>query len=912
MFLGALIDHCQSIGIPLIPPTMQTPSGIARQVLNLPHPHASELSRKIAWIEALQQCEPTRLDALIPNQPERDRWDLWLGLAAWLDSTSSELSDAGIRMEQVPTIASDKLEQSEQDRWATLGGIQNHYEQTLQSLSLVDDKLAAISCVQEHNINTSSEHLFVLLGVPQLGYIPRSCLSMPEVRVCSLVFAPESHEDRFDELGCVRTESWSSGNIQIDEERICFAENPKAMCEQTLAQLASRSQPLDTSSCVLGLADETILGTLRRTAALIGADNGVHIHEPSGTSARHTPVGQLIQLIHGYLHEPTYENLSSLVRHPHVEHALSCMYITQFPELSQPNAKWLKALDRLMQDHVPLSTNQLPSGVRDSVETEIRFVLNTTLEILEPLLQLPIESPPIDQWSTRLILTLEGIYSKCQLDPSKPSDRATISQLEQVQTIHEDLLSAQAIGQSLPQLSAHSALGVILSRLGEILIPEQPMSESIESVGWLELALDPSPVAVVLGMNDSSVPGSVTHDAILPSSLRETLGMRSNNDRFARDAYLISAIAQSRDATFMCARATQANEPNTPSRLLFQAEGQRLAARMRRFVEQSHDQPPTCALITEIQPGSTDDSTRPLRIGSDYLPPESMSVTEFDDYLRSPLTWYLNRSLRLREVETGAKELNAMQIGNLAHAVLDGFGKDESIRDLKDEGKIESALVHLLEENAKSTYGSSHPSAVKVQIDLLRYRLGLFARYQSIRAQQGWRITHTEWTPPEPSNPHLEHEDAPMPLVGKIDRIDIHPDGQIAVIDYKTGRISNPDKAHRKQEVWIKLQLPLYRHLVKDLVEDRTLQLGYGGLPSDDADPVWAFAQWNNEELSDADRVARQIVSEIRAFKPGDLIPVGDSPPSSGITGFISGERFKTGGVSYAGSDDESEAGGES
>ncbi len=909
VFLGALVDHCQSNRIPLIPPTTHTPSNIGRQVLDLPHPHASDMSRKLAWIEALQQCDPERLRALIPNLPERDRWDLWIGLASWIDSTSSELSDAGIRMEQVVELASEQLDPSEHERWITLGEIQNHYEQTLEALSLCDDKLAAIRCVHNHKIKPQKNHIYVLLGVPQLGFIPRSCLSLSEVRVCSLVFAPDSFQDRFDELGCVTTDAWSSSEIEVDEDRLNFAANPKEMCEQALARLASTTQPLDTTSCVLGLADETLLGTLRRSAALIGEGRGIHIHEPSGTSVRKTPVGRLIECIHSYLQEPTYANLAELIRHPQFEHALTTSYSSQHPDQSTPNAKWLIAIDRLMQDHVPKGTAQLPTGIRDSIETDVRFVLSNTLQILEPLLQLPIQQPPIDEWSTRLITTLQGIYSSSQLDPSQRGDRATINQLQQLQSIHEDLQNAKSIGQVLPKLSAHSALGVILSRLSEVLIPEQPLSESIESVGWLELALDPSPTKIVLGMNDTSVPGSVTHDAILPGSLRETLGMQSNADRFARDAYLMNAIAQSRDAVFMCSRATQTNEPNTPCRLLFQTKGRSLAERMRRFVDLTHDHSTTYSLITELKPGIEDTSVPALRIAPDYTTPISMSVTEFDDYLMSPITWYLNRSLKLREVETDAKELNAMQIGNLAHAVLDSFGKDESMRDLSDEGKIKSALLHLLEEHASTTYGSSHPSAVKVQIDLLRHRLGLFARHQALRAEQGWRITHTEWTPPLTVNTQLQHEDGPMPLVGKIDRIDIHPDGKIAVIDYKTGRISDPDKAHRKKETWIKLQLPLYRHLVSELIEDRTLTLGYGGLPSSDTDQVWEFAKWSEEDLESADAVARRVVSEIRALNPGDLLEAGDSPPTSGISGFISGERFKTGGVAYSPDSDDDESG---
>jgi hypothetical protein len=145
-----------------------------------------------------------------------------------------------------------------------------------------------------------------------------------------------------------------------------------------------------------------------------------------------------------------------------------------------------------------------------------------------------------------------------------------------------------------------------------------------------------------------------------------------------------------------------------------------------------------------------------------------------------------------------------------------------------------------------------------------------------------------------------------MLLRGKIDRIDFHPEGKIAIIDYKTGRVTDPLKAHLHNDDWIKLQLPLYRHLAAELIEGRALELGYAGLPSAENESVWNTTSWDVEHLASADQCAIRIIDEIRAFKPGDTVPLGEHPPNSGITGFISGERFETGG--YEGMDEAEES----
>tara|TARA_R110000744_G_scaffold163840_1_gene280855 strand:- start:63 stop:542 length:480 start_codon:yes stop_codon:yes gene_type:complete len=146
----------------------------------------------------------------------------------------------------------------------------------------------------------------------------------------------------------------------------------------------------------------------------------------------------------------------------------------------------------------------------------------------------------------------------------------------------------------------------------------------------------------------------------------------------------------------------------------------------------------------------------------------------------------------------------------------------------------------------------------------------------------------------------LAVDDHPMPLRGKVDRIDIHDDGRVEVLDYKTGTITTARAAHQTRDHWIKLQLPLYRHLVKPLVGDHPITLGYAGIPADAGEPVWSIADWEDSELEDADNAARDIVREIRKLTPGQVVPMGDYPPSEGVMGFISGERFDTGGHNWA------------
>ena len=347
---------------------------------------------------------------------------------------------------------------------------------------------------------------------------------------------------------------------------------------------------------------------------------------------------------------------------------------------------------------------------------------------------------------------------------------------------------------------------------------------------------------------------------------------------------------------FLCAGNGDKNDPITPSRLLLKTSGATLANRVRRFVNPSLDTNITIRLALGVPAGTIDRFAHLLRVDDSYSPPTSMRVTDFDAYLHSPALWYLQRNLRINYLDTTIRELSPAHLGTLIHSVFESFGNDPEMRDLGDSKAIDGALNHLLDAHSKAQFGSTPPAAVQVQIQLLRHRLGWFARHQANRRQQGWTITHTEWSPDVSSPASIMVDGQPIELHGKIDRIDTHQDGRIAIIDYKTGKVLDARKSHQHKDQWKKLQLPLYRSLVRSLTGDSGVTLGYAGLPSTTGDPVWAFADWSTEELQSADEAVCQVIREIRALKPGSPIEMGDSPPDSGILGFMTGQRFGIGG----------------
>jgi len=904
---GLLVDQAEERGWALTPPLTITPGELPAALLGPPGSPAPALTKRLAWIEALRSLEDEALAALLPRRPAPDDLPAWSRIAQTLERASDDLAGALLRFEDVQRRAGETLPPEEAPRWRALAAAQEAMEGLLRARGVVDEALAMRrvigglrppSATGAAHAHDAGFRRLALVGVPELRPVEREAIALSDLPTDALVFAPASMAAHFDELGCVDAEAWSAAPVELNEDRVRFADDPRDQAERALTTLASWGDPLDVGRVVVGVADPDALPRLRRRAETA---SGVRLRSATGDPASRTLPGRLLALLGEHLREGSVETLAALSRHPDVEAAL-------LPRSAddEHGAWWLPLLDEIRREHALLDAASPPRGMRPKRLRALRFVEESLRELLGELVESPDALRSPGAWAGAIEQALRAIYAGRALRPDREEDRRLLAGLRAVRRGLDEFVEADRLTQDAqPGASEHAsatgaaqAIALLLERLAQESIPEPPRREAIEAIGWLDVAMDPSPRCVVVGMSDARVPGSVTHDALLPGSLRKRLGLATNEARLARDAYLLRMIDASREAVYIATRRGEEGDPQTPSRLLFRAKGETLARRMRRFTQPKHDAPAHARLVSRLRPGDADRFTPAQVVGPGYAPPESMRVTDFGAWMRSPVGWYLERYLGLVDEEAPARDLSPMLFGTLAHAALEAFGRDESARDETDAGVVAAALEGRLDDAAQRLFGANPPMGVRLQCELLRLRLGFFARQQAQRRAEGWRIKFVEWSPREGAS--IEVDGVAMSLRGKIDRIDIHEDGRWAIIDYKTGS-TKVDAAHRKgrgeRKEWINLQLPLYRHLVDELRPPREVELGYALLPTKEGDRPWSFADWTPEELLEADEASRSVVRQIRALREGDELPRGDHPPSEGAIGFLTGERFERAGL---------------
>jgi ATP-dependent helicase/nuclease subunit B len=389
-----------------------------------------------------------------------------------------------------------------------------------------------------------------------------------------------------------------------------------------------------------------------------------------------------------------------------------------------------------------------------------------------------------------------------------------------------------------PGLARIEWLDLALQLFGESIRTEDKPAGALELQGVLELLFEDAPHLVVAGFNDGYVPDSVAGDPFLPESIREKLGLKTNAARFARDAYVLQALAacraQSGRIDLLFGKTSAAGDPLRPSRLLLRCADAELPARIAflfRAPEQARATPPW----TRAWP------LTPRRVSV----PAPVAVTALRRWLECPFRFYLRYGLGMAAIDPSKSELDAGDFGVLCHAALEAMGREAALRDCTDVAVLRDFLLAGLDRRVRADYGETLSLPLIIQLESARQRLARAAEMQARERAEGWVITEVE--------KKFSIEMGGLRVNGKIDRIDRQVEtGAVRVLDYKTSdspTSASPPAAHfrapRQEEtppawavfdlngrpqVWTDLQLPLYRHALATAFPG-AVACGYFNLP---------------------------------------------------------------------------------
>lgn len=883
--LQLLIQRTDQHEMLFTPPIVTTVGNLPEHLYVAEKQLATDLAQQIAWSKALEQGLADEINCLTGRHEVEDLQD-WQPLATLISKLHSRLANDIWSFRSVANKVKNLkgFLKAEADRWDALNAIQQRYYTILYEVDLWDKQAArnfaaaGLLKADPPEIRCSTDRQIVMVGTADLNLsvseMLRQIKMTKEEQVRILIAAPDSMADRFDDFGSLITEQWLDTRIEIDDNQILIVDQPADQAEAAAFYVSNLDNEFAADEITIGVPDPTVIPQLERSLNAIGAKH----RDLAGRPLSETGPVRLMVACRDYLESQSYDAFASLVRHPDMFRWLCS---------NTKNDSWLWALDNYQNNNLPAQISldaESPFGSPQLIAEDFdesdpaskkraeKRAKNVELlnrlhglvgELLTPLGG---EHKPIAQWTGPWTQILDSIFGDRMLSKVDPIDRQVIKACDAIYTA---LGNQKQVPEKFgTETTAGQALDWAIEAATENRVVATPIPDAIEFAGWLDLTLDDAPVMVVTSMNDEHVPTSEIGHQFLPNELCKELKILDNDRRYARDAYALTVVTSVRERLLLIAgRRDENGEPKKPSRLLFSVDAQTAARRAKAFFSYEGKSDSRLWICPEREFPKEQQFEIPAPVCAEPLP--RLSVTKFRDFIKCPYRFYLNHILKLESFSDDWRELSGGTFGDLAHNVLEAFGKSDLCDSTDDSIIFEFLNAQLDEHVAKQFHGSRLP-AVRIQVEQLRLRLERFAQQQAAHRREGWLIVSTE--------EHLFHEfdvdGKPFIINGKIDRVDQHETtGQVAVWDYKSSdKGADPDKVHyaRRNKEWKDLQLPLYRHLVEEVsavdgADFSNVVMGFILLPRNLDQVGFHPAEWSAELLTQADETARDVIRKIRA-----------------------------------------------
>lgn len=835
---------------------------------------APRLASVFAWARVLSDIDFTAFPRLFPQPPESADSGWCLATAQMLMDLSATLGAGGWTCAGLATAEQTK---GDRDRWQELALLEHGYWGALDAQNLVDGQRLKAARAADPWLPEGIHRVLVLAAPdlpPLLSTWAAAVAGRCEVMVC--VQAPADLAHAFDPEGRPAIDFWqrpAALSAPVETTQVHLAPNAARQADLLIRQVADLALGSRTA---VGVCDPEVMAALKERLSL----EEVRVFEPGGVPPQSQGLWHVFACWRDLLATRSWRSLASLLRVEEVAKALVGKGETA-------GARLLMAADELAMEQMPVTLDhalELLQPGDDPAKNGLSKALLTARKWLDGF-----ERMPLDEAVRAFLIEL---YGEREFTPSAPEHRL---HLELAETVLEAAAEVHLeSGRFAFRPGAAETLALVLDQVGESMLTEPRGEVDLVLQGWLELLWEEAPCVVVAGMNEEHVPGILVSHPFLPDSLRQTLGLPSQASRYARDAYLLHALAAQRQGAglqLLCGQWSERGDALRPSRLLFRGSDQGLPARVARLFPKDEDhaviaEPPASMawkLVPDLQPVTL----------------TSISASRLTSYLTCPFRFYLGSVQHMESVDPAKREMAASEFGDLVHHAFQQLGLDKAMAASTKEKEIADFLCTAAEARALKLYGGHLPVLVRLQLESALQRLRAAAAYEAASRMDGWRISETE----TPLKDLLRIEE--VPFVGTIDRVEVRERGgraEVRLIDFKSSdkplspllahvreitgrsRIQEEDEWKRfdmpgaGRGQWLNLQLPLYAAAMAARgVSD--VQVAYFNLPKSVQDTaIIAWPDFNHAWVDAALQCAGEIVRRIQAgvFWPPVRVPFDD------------------------------------
>ena len=406
-------------------------------------------------------------------------------------------------------------------------------------------------------------------------------------------------------------------------------------------------------------------------------------------------------------------------------------------------------------------------GIRALLEAEPLLDLCDRLEAaLKPLCDL-LERAAIDA---------RDLAAALRQSMASLSTETTLTGMVELQMWADELMHIEDAGAPFPPHHLDAVLGALMA--GVKVQTTERRRDDIHIWGELEARLMNPDLLILAGLNEDIWPPVADPGPWLSRGMRIKVGLEPPERQQGQAAHDFE-MAMGNAEVLLAFAERIGTSPALPSRLvqrfealigadsakLLRARGATWLAQARAIDAAGLPRP---ALRPEPRPPA-------------QIRPRRLSVTEIETLMRSPYDIYAKHVLRLRKLEPLGAEVDARERGTMIHKVFEQFVAD----GLSFES--DQALGEMM-SRARDAFAGLDAIAERREIWLNRFGLAAEEFLDFERQRDHAIVARTAEQKGEWLFPALEG----FVLSGKADRIDTRRDGQLEILDFKTGGVPAP------------------------------------------------------------------------------------------------------------------------
>jgi hypothetical protein len=260
----------------------------------------------------------------------------------------------------------------------------------------------------------------------------------------------------------------------------------------------------------------------------------------------------------------------------------------------------------------------------------------------------------------------------------------------------------------------------------------------------------------------------------------------------------------------------------------------------------------------------------------------AVSASSLETLARCPRAWFYRYVLRLRPPDEPVFDpdrwLDPGDRGSLLHTVFERFGRDFAARrDTLDEAEALGTLLavgdRVIAEWRIEVPPPSEAVFEREQEDIRRVLRGFLLMERRLAPGRLWHAFELSFGGPDKPVGLTLPDGHRLALFGRVDRVDRLPQGELIVVDYKTGssRGFDPDPDRGPFDGGRHLQAGLYAHAVSQLLGEPVVRSEYRFPTEKGEHRIVAVAAGELAQMPD---LVSELLDDVR---DGHFLPTTDS-----------------------------------